>query len=82
MNPWTRDTFSLLALIVLGALLVLLHVALAMHTVRAPGLPRALRYVSWLPLLAPLAGFMSGAPLLALLWCIVAAAYVVLRTLA
>jgi hypothetical protein len=38
--------------------------------------------VSWLPLLAPLAGFMSGAPLMALLWCIVAAAYVVLRTLA
>jgi hypothetical protein len=82
MNPWTRDTFSLLALIVLGALLVVLHVALALHAVRARGLPRALRYVSWLPLLAPLAGFMSGAPLLALLWCIVAAAYVVLRTLA
>jgi hypothetical protein len=82
MNLWTWDTVSLLALIVLGALLLVLHVALALHALRAPGLPRALRYVSWLPLLAPLAGFMSGAPLMALLWCIVAAAYVVLRTLA
>jgi hypothetical protein len=82
MNPWTRDTISLLALIVLGALLVVLHVALCLHALRAKGLPRPLRWLSWIPLLAPLAGFMSGAPLLALFWCILAAAYVVLRTLA
>jgi hypothetical protein len=82
MNLWNRDTIFLLTLIVLGALLLVLHVALCLHALRAPGLPRLLRFFSWLPVLAPLTGFMSGAPVRALLWCIVAAAYVVLRTLA
>jgi hypothetical protein len=82
MNLWNRDTALLLALIVLGALWAVLHVALSLRVLRLRNLPRALRWFGWLPPLTPVAGFVGGAPFWALLWCIVAAAYLVLRSMA
>jgi hypothetical protein len=82
MNLWNRDVAFLLALIVSGALLAVLHIALSLRSLRAARLPPALRYLAWLPPLTPVAGFIGGAPVLAVLWCIVLAAYVVLRSLA
>jgi hypothetical protein len=82
MNFWNPHTAMLLGLVLLGAALLVLHLALVLRTLRATGLPRALRWLSWLPPVTPVAGFWCGAKLLSLLWCIVAAAYIVLRTLA
>jgi hypothetical protein len=82
MNLWNRDTALLLALIVLGAIWAVVHVALFLKTWRLPGIPRVLRFLSWLPPLTAVAGFWGGATAWAWLWCIVGAAYLVLRSLA
>ena len=63
-----------------GAVLAVLHIAVWLRSLRAPKVPRALRWLSWLPPITPIAGFMAGAWFLAVLWCIVAATYVVLRS--
>jgi hypothetical protein len=80
MNLWTRDTIVLGSLVLLGAAFAVLHISLWLHSLRAPALPAALRWLSWLPPLTPVAGFRSGARFLSVLWCIVAIAYLVLRT--
>lgn len=80
MNIWSRETLLLLSLIGTGACWLVLQVALWLRSWRAPTVPRVLRWLSWLPPITPIAGFMAGAWFLSVLWCIVAVAYVVLRS--
>jgi hypothetical protein len=79
MILWDRELLKLIALIVLGAALVLLHLALCLRALRAPGVPTWLRWLAWLPPLTPFAGFRSRAYGLAVLWFIIAGTYLVLR---
>jgi hypothetical protein len=79
---WTHDTIIFSALTVSAAIWALLHLALSLRAARSPQLPRWLRILGWLPPLTPLAGFLAGARARAIVWCIVAAAYLVLRTYA
>jgi len=76
---WNQDTLALLALTLTAALWMLLHLALSLRAASSPGLPRWLRYLGWLPPLTLLAGYRAGAKARALLWCLVALAYLVLR---
>jgi hypothetical protein len=80
VNLWTRDTALLLALTGTAAVWLVLQFAVWLRAWRDPKVPRVLRWLSWLPPLTPVAGFMAGAWFLAVLWCIVAALYAVLRS--
>jgi hypothetical protein len=80
MNLWNRDTQVLLGLCVLGASFLILHVALWLRVLHAPQLHPALRWLSILPPLTPVFGYRSGARVRSVLWCIVVAAYLVLRS--
>jgi hypothetical protein len=77
---WNHDTVSFVALTVTAAGWGLLHLALSVKTARTVRLPVWLRALGWLPPLTPIAGFLSGARVRAVVWCIVAATYLVLRT--
>jgi hypothetical protein len=78
----TRDLALLLALIGVGALFLLVHLALLARTVRAKKLPRAWRLLALIPPATPIAGWRAGARVLAVAWGVVAATYGVLRLLA
>ena len=70
----------LVLLVVLSALLLVLHLYLWWHSVRAHSLPRWLRILSFIPPLACVAGFRSRARFSSVVWLIVLAAYLVLRS--
>jgi hypothetical protein len=80
MNLVNRDSIVLVSLIALFALVILLHVFLCLKSLRASGVPKLLRYFTWLPPLACVASFWSGARVMPVLWCIVLVAYLVLRS--
>jgi hypothetical protein len=82
MKVWNRDTILLLTWILLGATWMVLHFALSLRVWRSHQLPVLLRWFGWLPPITPVAGLMCGAGGWAVLWCIVAIAYVVLRSFA
>jgi hypothetical protein len=82
MNVWNHNSIVLVTLIGLFALLLLLHVYLWLDSLRARQLPKLLRFFTWLPPLACVAGFWAGARVLPVLWCIVLIAYLVLRSYA
>jgi hypothetical protein len=77
---WNHDTVSFVALTVIAALWGLLHLALSLRAARTVRLPGWLRALGWLPPLTPIAGFLSGARVSAIAWCVVAATYLVIRT--
>jgi hypothetical protein len=77
---WNRDTALLLALTGLGALLGVLHIALWLRTLRSPAAPAPLRWLAILPPITVLVGFRCGARWHSVLWCVVAVAYLVLRS--
>jgi hypothetical protein len=80
MTVWNRDSIVLVVLIGLFALLTVLHVFLWLRSLRARGVPTLLRWFTWLPPLACVAGFWSGARFVPALWCIVLIVYLVLRS--
>ena len=80
MNVWNRDSIVLVTLVGLFALLTVLHVYLWLDSLRGPKVPKLLRFFTWLPPLACVAGFWSGARVVPVLWCIVLIAYLVLRS--
>lgn len=80
MNLWSREVGVLLALVVLGALLVLFHLAICLRALRSPGVPTWLRWLAWLPPLTPYAGLRARASWLSVAWFIVGFAYLVLRS--
>lgn len=82
MSIWNRDLSVLASLIALAALLVVLYVWVWLRTLRAPDAPKWLRLISWLPPVAPIVGFRWGARVASVLWFVVLAAYLVLRSLA
>jgi hypothetical protein len=77
---WNHDTVSFVALTVIAAVWGLLHLALSLRVARTARLPLWLRALGWLPPLTPIVAFLSGARVRAILWCIVAATYLVIRT--
>lgn len=80
MTVWNRDSMFLMALIVLFALLVVLHIFFWLRSLRDRGVPKLLRWFTWLPPLACVANFWSGSRVLPVFWCIVLIAYLVLRS--
>lgn len=80
MLSWTHDTILWAALTVSGALWMILHLSLSLRAVTASQLPLWLRILGVLPPLTPAAGYLAGAKLRAVSWCVVALTYLVLRT--
>jgi hypothetical protein len=80
MTVWNRDSIMLVSLSALFALVALLHVLLWLRSLRAAGVPKLLRWFTWLPPLACVAGFWAGARVVPVLWCIVLIVYLVLRS--
>ena len=77
---WHNDGLVLLGLIVIGALWPLWHLMLALRLLRCSTLGEGLRRWAWLPPLTPIAAYLAGMRLRAVLWCVLALAYLVLRT--
>jgi hypothetical protein len=77
---WNQNTVPFVALTVTAALWGLLHLALTLRAARAARLPMWLRALAWLPPITPIAGFLSGARVQAIVWCVVGATYLVIRT--
>jgi hypothetical protein len=80
MTVWNHDSVVLALLIALFALIALLHVLLWLRSLRANGVPKLLRWFTWLPPLACVAGFWAGQRVVPALWCIVLIVYLVLRS--
>lgn len=78
--PGPSDVSLFIALTLAGAVLLVLQVSLAWFLLRSSRMNLALRWLGVLPPLTPLAAFAAGARVRAVLWCVVAAAYLVLRT--
>jgi hypothetical protein len=78
----TRDFALLLTLTVLGALLLLVHLALLVRAVRAKQLRREWRLAALLPPLTPLVAWKAGARALAVLWAALLISYAILRSVA
>ncbi len=70
----------LAALVITGAGWLCLHVALWVRVLHSSGVARWLRAAACLPPITLLAGFRARAFVLTGLWCVFAAAYLVLRT--
>ena len=77
---WTHDTVLFTALTLTAAVWALLHLSLSLRAARAESLPTWARALGFLPPLTPVAGYLGGAKVRAVLWCIVAITYLVLRT--
>jgi hypothetical protein len=76
------DAVVLGALVLVGAAWLLCHAALLMRAARNPSLPTWLRWLGWLPPLTPVAGWLGGARVGAVLWTALAVAYLALRGMA
>ena len=72
----------LLLLIAVGAGWLLVHFALLIRTLRAPGVSRRLCLLAFLPPATPVAGWLAGARGLSALWIGLGVLYVVLRSTA
>ena len=72
----------LLLLIAAGTGWLLVHFALLIRTVRAPGISLALRVLAFLPPATPIAGWLAGARGLSAAWVAFGVLYVVLRSTA
>jgi hypothetical protein len=77
---WNQDTVSFVALTLLATLWGMLHLALSLRVARCERLPGWLRALGWVPPLTPVTGFLCGARVRAIGWCVVAATYLVIRT--
>jgi hypothetical protein len=77
---WNPDTISFTALTLLAAVWGVVHLALSVRAAREQRLPMWLRALGWLPPLTPAAGFLCGARVRAVVWCVVAVTYLVIRT--
>jgi hypothetical protein len=80
MNLCNRDMVWLGTLIVLGALLGVLYLWVWLRTLRAKGVPALWRWLTFVPLMAPVAAFRAGFRVPAVLWFVVLIAYLVLRS--
>jgi hypothetical protein len=78
----SRDAAVLLAMVLVGAAWLLLHLVLFARIVRARRVAVWLRPLALLPPLTPVAGFMSALWLSSSLWILLCAAYLVLWRLA
>jgi hypothetical protein len=77
----TRDAALLLSLVVVGASFLLVHLGLAVRAARCVTLAPALRVLSWLPPVTPVAGWLAGARALTLAWLAHGLVYSLLRSL-
>jgi hypothetical protein len=78
----TRDFALLMTLTVLGAVLLLVHIALLVRAVRAKQLRREWRLLALLPPATPLVAWKAGARALALFWAALLISYAILRSAA
>jgi hypothetical protein len=78
----TRDFALLMTLTVVGAVLLLVHVALLARAVRAKQLRREWRLAALLPPLTPVVAWKAGARALALLWAALLISNAILRSVA
>lgn len=81
MVALSQDVVVFVGLVVASAGFALLHLALWLRVMRTKTLGRALRVLAVLPPITAFAGFRARAWVLCALWCMFAAAYLVLRTL-
>jgi hypothetical protein len=79
-NAPNHDLAAFFGLVVLAAAWAVLHLDLAMITVRARALAWQWRWLGWLPPFTPVAAYLAGARARALLWVVLGAGYLVLRT--
>jgi hypothetical protein len=77
--PASLVTF--VAAVVLGAVALVVHVAVWLAVMRAPELSRAWRLGALLPPITPIAAWRAGKRKAAVAWCVLVAAYVVVRVI-
>jgi hypothetical protein len=78
----TRDFALLATLTLLGALLLLVHLALLVRAVRAKQLRREWRLLALLPPATPFVAWRAGARVLTVLWAALLISYAILRSVA
>ena len=74
------DDVVFLALVATSTAWAVLHLSLGVSASRHRALPAVLRALALLPPVTPVAGFMAGARVRAVLWVLIGGAYLVLRT--
>jgi len=78
----SRDAALLLAVIAIGAALVVLHAALLLRALTARQLPPWLRALALVPVVTPVAGWRAGARGLCVAWGTCGLLYAALRVIA
>ena len=82
LRPVSRDAAFLSALIVSGAALLVLHLALLLRAVRARQLPGWARALALVPVVTPVIGWQAGARGLCVAWGTCGLLYAALRVIA
>jgi len=80
MDLWDHDVWAFVLLVVSGAALLVLHATIWWLGVRSSAVPRALRFVTWVPPFASLVGLVVGPRWVSALWFFVLALYLMLRS--
>ena len=75
----TRDAAVLLALVLTGALWLMVHAALLVRVLQRRDVAIGLRALAWVPVLTPIVGWRVGAKAWSVVWLVVGVAYAVLR---
>jgi hypothetical protein len=79
---WNKDSLLLLALLLVFAIWGWVHLSLSVRLMRTSARPSWQRILALVPPVAALVGWRDGRRVLPLLWWLLAAAYLVLRTAA
>jgi hypothetical protein len=82
LRPVSRDSAFLLAVIAIGAGLIVLHLALLLRALTARQLPGWLRALALVPVVTPVAGWRAGARGLCVAWGALGLLYCTLRVIA
>ena len=80
MSTQNHDLFIFFGLVLLAAGWALVHLELGLHAARTRTLATTWRWLAWLPPLTPIAGYLAGARVRAVLWVVLGLGYLVLRT--
>ena len=80
MSTHNQDLLVFFGLVVLAAGWAVVHLQLTLVVARRRTLAWPWRLFAWLPPFTPVLGFVAGARGRALLWVVLAAGYLVLRT--
>ena len=80
MSSHYQDLLVFFSLVALAATWVVVHLQLCLRVAREKKLAWPWRLLACLPPATPVVGFVAGVPFRSVLWVVLAAGYIVLRT--